>query len=142
MWRKKSFTIAELIAACTGHEYIRPPPRMPLIIISTDITEEQLIKMLEKAVYVEMCIEINRSTFKRLRMPNLKEITCQLGLLPILPEFDAYLKKILIPLTTTYSKGEQIVRIQRLPSLPYTTIADLQLRCPQCSIIPDFGVQG
>ncbi|VDM73126.1 unnamed protein product [Strongylus vulgaris] len=137
---KSNFTIKELITACADHEYIRPPPGVVLVITSDMVTQEQLDRLLAKVVYLEMCIEIKHSSIMSLRIPNLKEIRpCQPGRPAILIENNVHFEELIIPPTAIYPAGELIIRIVRTPSLPHTTINEIQQWCPYCTVTHDYS---
>ncbi|KIH65649.1 hypothetical protein ANCDUO_04026 [Ancylostoma duodenale] len=136
---KKSFTMKELVRACAGHEIIRPPPGVVIIITSDMVTEDELNRMCARAVFMEVCIEIRNSKFKSLRCPNLKELKpCQPGRPALKIEYNVYFEVLLIPPNVKYPPGSMIIEVKRTPPLRIDIIHQLQRWCPHCRIIPDY----
>ncbi|EYC18050.1 hypothetical protein Y032_0028g1655 [Ancylostoma ceylanicum] len=136
---KKSFTMKELVLACAGWEFIRPPPGVQIIITSDMVTEDELNRMCAKAVYMEVCIEIKNSKFKSLRCPHLKQLkSCKPGRPAITIEYNAYFDLLFIPPNVKYPPGELIIIVKRTPRLQIGNIHQLQRWCPHCSISPDY----
>ncbi|KHJ93411.1 hypothetical protein OESDEN_06683 [Oesophagostomum dentatum] len=136
---KTKFTPQELVIACTGHEYIRPPPGVIIVITSQTVTEDQLNRMCEKAVYMELCIEIKQSSFTALRCPHLRELKpCEPGRPAISIEYNPFFQVIQIPAAVKYPPGELIISIKRTPGITIAIIRSLQQWCPHCTIDVDY----
>ncbi|VDO60890.1 unnamed protein product [Heligmosomoides polygyrus] len=73
------YSEAELVAACAGKRIIRPAVGFMLQLSSSRTTEAQFNALCSKAVYMQICVDITRSSFKHLRCPFLQE------LIPCLP---------------------------------------------------------
>ncbi|RCN29165.1 hypothetical protein ANCCAN_25082 [Ancylostoma caninum] len=131
----------ELVRACAGHEVIRPPPGVLIIITSDMVTEDELNRMCARAVFMEVCIEIKNSKFKSLRCPNLKELKpCRPGRPALRIEYNVNFEVLLIPPNVKYPPGAQIIEVKRNPPLRKDIIRQLQRWCPHCRITPDYGL--
>lgn len=140
----------QLAAACANKVIIRPSKGYIIEFHSKYISEPEMNAICAKAVYMEVCITISASNYKRFRCPHLRELrpcapgrTSQpwplfqeiysffhLGRAAITVIDNKYLVEFFIPIQTlTYPTGVIIIELSGNPLLPFELIAMFKKYC-------------
>ncbi|VDM70136.1 unnamed protein product [Strongylus vulgaris] len=136
----REYTDKQLAIACAGKTVIRPATGFYLTISSQYVTEEEMNLMCSKAVYMEICILITDSRYKRLRCPHLKELKPCLPDRPAITIMDnPFFQEFVIPTTVVYPKGHQIVQISGNPMLNPNIPQKYRPWCNNCVITLDYA---
>ncbi|KAK6741889.1 hypothetical protein RB195_009638 [Necator americanus] len=133
-------TVPQVIAACTGQQYIISSPGIVITLKSQFVTENQLNALCSTALVTNICIEIKNSNFKTLRCPKLKEIIpCQANQPAIQIVNNSYFTHLDIPMTARYPTGVKIVEIQMNPMFDPVNLKKIQQWCPGCIVTGDYA---
>ncbi|KAK6031163.1 hypothetical protein OSTOST_02690 [Ostertagia ostertagi] len=125
----------ELVAACAGKRIIRPAKGFMLMLSSDSTTEEQVNAMCSKAVFMEICIDITRSDFRRLSCPHLRELMpCEPGRPAIRIVNNYNFDTLEIPYRFSFNRQEKIIEVLDNPRLSTRVINKLKRLCPACKI--------
>ncbi|KAK6031161.1 hypothetical protein OSTOST_02688 [Ostertagia ostertagi] len=136
----RTYTDNEVIQICSGTEVIKPIQGFPLIVSSTDVTEKAMNDLCSNAVYMEICISIVNSNYRRLRCPRLRELrSCLPGRPAIQIVNNFQLVEFLIPVNVRFPQTELIFEITENPVLDITIITWLKKKCERCQITANFA---
>ncbi|KAK6741902.1 hypothetical protein RB195_009648 [Necator americanus] len=137
---RRHYTEKELVAACAGKTIIRPAEGYMLVLKSKETTEEEFNALCSKAIYMEICIEITNSQFKRLRCPFLRELVpCQKGRPAIKIVGNIQFETLDVREDLKYPAGEPIFEISEVPHMALAHIKRLQRMCKHCKITANLG---
>ncbi|VDM70917.1 unnamed protein product, partial [Strongylus vulgaris] len=129
----RPFTVQQLVAACAGKLMIRPAPGHSIQISSKDVSEAEMNAFCSKAVYMEVCIDITKSSYKRFTCPHLKELrSCAPGRPAITVVNNAHLGIIEIPTTIVIPRGVALFTIYGNPLISETVISKFRRICKNC----------
>ncbi|ETN80119.1 hypothetical protein NECAME_09391 [Necator americanus] len=111
-----------------------------LVLKSKETTEEEFNALCSKAIYMEICIEITNSQFKRLRCPFLRELVpCQKGRPAIKIVGNIQFETLDVREDLKYPANEPIFEISEVPHMALAHIKRLQRMCKNCKITANLG---
>ncbi|KAK6053198.1 hypothetical protein COOONC_09297, partial [Cooperia oncophora] len=135
-FQKRDYTERELIDACAGKKIIKPADGYIMELSNDFTTEDQINALCSRAVYMEICITVTRSRFRRIRCPYLRELR------PCMPGRSAFsiidnsrFEDLFIPPQAIYPKHEFIIELAGNPKMSIPRIRALQRWCEHCLIL-------
>ncbi|KAK6060865.1 hypothetical protein COOONC_01473, partial [Cooperia oncophora] len=132
---RRRYSDKELVRRCAGAEVIKPQKGFYLTVSSEEVTEEEMNKLCFNAVYMEICIEIKRSNFKRLRCPRLKILrSCRPGRPAFRIVGNRQFRELFIPRSIQTTQYELLFEITENTLLSTTIIEKLRQICKSCNI--------
>ncbi|VDM67811.1 unnamed protein product [Strongylus vulgaris] len=132
---KRTYSDAEMVAACAGKTIIKPAEGYMLVMSSDTISEAEMNAVCSKAVYMEICITIKASQFRSLKCPHLRQLkSCKPGVPAIRIIGNPNMSTISISKTLIYHRGTRMLEIRGNPKVSAKSLETLRRLCPECVI--------
>ncbi|VDM67052.1 unnamed protein product, partial [Strongylus vulgaris] len=129
-----AYSMIDFVRACAGQEIIIPEGQV-MVIDASKISEIELLAFCSRAIYMEVCIVMTGTEYRRLQCPHLKQVKpCKSGMPIFTITRNQYLTAVDIPDKVRYPQHEKLFLVKENVRLPVKVIQRLKKMCTHCEI--------